>query len=89
MQFATSALVTYSILGPVAKVALNPSANNVDQGSEKPQVEFPASQFPIDIASGAPRDAGCARERYLARRFAMSPHVAAAVAAVAFGEARQ
>jgi hypothetical protein len=56
---------------------------------KSPQVDFPASQFPIDIANVAPRDARCARERYLARRFALSPHVAAAVAAVAFGEARQ
>jgi hypothetical protein len=54
-----------------------------------PQVEFPVSKFPTDIANVASRDARCARERYLARRFSLSPHVAAAVAAVAFGEVRQ
>jgi hypothetical protein len=56
---------------------------------QTPQVEFPASKFPIDIADAALRDPRCARERYLARRFALSPHVAAAVAAVAFGEVRR
>ena len=54
-----------------------------------PQVEFPASKFPTDTASVALRDANRARERFLAKRFHLSPHVAAAVAAVAFGQVRQ
>lgn len=89
MQFTTSALVTYSILGPVAKVALNPSAKMSVQVQKTPQIEFPAAKYPIDIVNAASRDARCARERYLARRFALSAHVAAAVASIAFGEARQ
>jgi hypothetical protein len=54
-----------------------------------PKVEFPASKFPTDIANVAACDAVCSRERYLVRRFALSPHLAAAVASIAFGEARR
>ena len=75
--------------GPVAKVALNPSAKNVDTKFRKPPV-FPASQFPTDIANVALRDADDARERYLAKRFQLTRHFAALLAERAFHvEARQ
>jgi hypothetical protein len=51
---------------------------------KSPQVEFPASQFPIDIANVALRDASCARERYLAKRFQLTRNVAALLAERAF-----
>ena len=53
-----------------------------------PQVEFPAPKYPIDIANVASRDARCARERYLAKRFRLTPEHAAAVASLVFGEPR-
>ena len=57
---------------------------------QKSPQEFPVSKFPIDIVNVGPRDARCAaRERYIARRFALSPYLAAAVASLVFGEARQ
>ena len=49
-----------------------------------PQVEFPAAKFPTDIANVALRDPKCARERYLARRFQLTRHVAALLAERAF-----
>jgi hypothetical protein len=49
-----------------------------------PQVEYPASKFPTDIANVASRDARCARERYLAKRFRLTRHVAALLAERAF-----
>jgi hypothetical protein len=55
---------------------------------KSPQFEFPNSKLPIDITNVALRDAGCARERYLARRFRLTPEHAAAVATIVFGEAR-
>jgi hypothetical protein len=61
----------------------------MSQVQKPPQVEIPASKFLIDIANVPLRDARCARERYLAKRFQLSPHVAAAVASLIFGEARR
>jgi hypothetical protein len=51
---------------------------------KSPQVEFPVSKFPIDIATAALRDARWARERYLARRFGLSATAARIVAVHAF-----
>jgi hypothetical protein len=45
------------------------------------QFEFPTTNFPIDIATVPLRDA---RERYLVRRFRLSPHFAALLAERAF-----
>jgi len=53
-----------------------------------PQVEFPASKFPTDTANVASRDAKCARERYLAKRFRLAPHLGALVAELAFQNGR-
>ena len=54
-----------------------------------PQVEFPAPKFPPDIASIALRDAKCARERYLSKRFQLTRHVAALLAECAFESGRR
>ena len=53
------------------------------------QVVFPVSKFPIEIANVPLRNARSARERYLSKRFQLSPEHAAAVASIAFGEVRQ
>jgi hypothetical protein len=52
------------------------------------QFEFPNSKFPIDIADTACRDAKCARERFLARRFRLDPTIAALIAELAFSTRR-
>jgi len=54
-----------------------------------PRVEFPASKYPIDIINVPLGNARSARERYLSKRFQLSPEHAAAVASIAFGEVRQ
>ena len=58
------------------------------QVQKTPQVEFPVSKLPTDIAV-ALRDAKCARERYLARRFQLTRHVAALLAECAFENGRR
>jgi hypothetical protein len=59
------------------------------QLQKSPQFEFPNSKFPIDIINVPLRNARSARERYLSKRFQLSPEHAAAVASIAFGEVRQ
>ena len=58
------------------------------QVQKTPQVEFPVSKFPIDIADTACRDAKCAREGFLARRFRLDPTIAALIAELAFSTRR-
>jgi hypothetical protein len=58
------------------------------QVRKTPQSDFPVSKFPIDVGNVPLRDARRARERYLSRRFQLSSEHAAAVAFIAFGDAR-
>jgi len=54
------------------------------------QVKKPLQvEFPIEIANAALRDARCARERYLVRRFRLTRHVAALLAERAFENGRR
>ena len=59
------------------------------QVQKTPQLEFPASQFPVDIANAPLGSSRSARERYLVRRFRLTRHVAALLAECAFENGRR
>jgi hypothetical protein len=61
---------------------------SIIQVPKSPQVEFPTSKYPIDIANVPLGSSRSARERYLARRFALPAAVAAVVALHAFANGK-
>jgi hypothetical protein len=89
MLFTTSALVNIRHFETDANRSRSTRAQKMPINVQKtPQAEFAAPKFPIDIASATLRDARCARERYLARRFALPAAVAAVVALHAFANGK-